>query len=258
MSPGDIASAASLIRAHHVGLAVELFGADAVSPETIAAAVKMGVLTVKDAAAAGVIAKAFEHGVAKLTPRPLTTWEMLRSRAARQLGAMMVVGLGDKAAHDFSTGVMAAGNASGDDDRRRLVATAVGYGLDRHLTASQVRSLIGTALGDDWTRDVGRIASTEIQRAVNAGYGAAVRTDFGGGAGVAVIPNPDACQKCRSAYLDGGKPKVMRLDDLPPPEVNFGATTKVVTMPPLHPWCHCQLVHVPSGWRFGDDWSLSP
>ncbi|RTL23970.1 MAG: hypothetical protein EKK55_12245 [Rhodocyclaceae bacterium] len=260
MSPADIRSIAALVKAHHTGLAVELFGADALAPETLAEAMNLGLLTPAQVSASGALAGAFESGVKKLRPRPLTAWETLRAQAARQLGASMVVGLGDQVANSLASSVMSAGNEAVDSDRRRLVAAAVGYGVERHLSTAQIRSVIARVLGDDWARDVGRIAATEVQRAVNAGYAAAVATDFGAGASVAVIPNADACDKCRRAYLDGGIPRVFRLSDLPAPEVNFGvaAADRVVTLPPLHPWCHCQLIHVPEGWGFGDDWSLRP
>lgn len=259
MTLAQLQTLAALIKSHHVALAIELFGADAVSPQSLAAVVEAGLLTHAQvqASAKSIAAQAFQHGADKLNKKPMPPWQQAYSQAARQLGAQLVMGLGNRVAEDFTTQAISSSNADAIE-RRRLIAETVAYGIDRELSTSQVRGLLGSALGDDWSRDIGRIAATEIQRAVNAGYASSVERDIGRDADVAVIPNPDACPACRRAYLSAGKPTTFKLGDLPPPEVNFGvkSSERVVTRPPLHPWCHCQLVYVPPGASFDEELNL--
>ena len=259
MTLAQMQSLAALIKGHHVALAIELFGVDAVSPESLAAVVAAGLLTQAQVAASAksIAAQAFQHGADQVAKKPLSPWQQAYSQAVRQLGAQLVMGLGNRVAEDFTTQAVSSTNSDAIE-RRRIIAETVGYGIERELSTTQIRGLLGSALGDDWSRDVGRIAATEVQRAVNAGYASSVERDLGGDADVAVIPNQDACPACRKAYLEGGRPKIFKLSALPPPEVNFGVKSadRVTTRPPLHPWCHCQLVYVPPGAGFDEDWNL--
>lgn len=257
MTLAQLQSLAALIKSHHIALAVELFGADAISPQSLQQAVEAGLLTQAqiESSALSVAAQAFQLGANKLNKKALPPWQQAYAQAARQLGAQLVMGLGNRVAEDFTTQAISSTNADALE-RRRLIAETVAYGIERDMGVTQVRGLLGSALGDDWARDIGRIAATEIQRAVNTGYATSVQRDIGDDANVAVIPNADACSACVKAYLKDGKPRIFKLSDLPPPEVNFGvkSSERVTTRPPLHPWCHCQLVYVPPGETF-EDWS---
>jgi len=278
----DRAFLRSLIENHHAALAIQLFGADALSSEEIAAARRAGFLTDEDLAAAGVfgtVGAGYEFGaellrapeVAGASPadfaqhaprvhRDLSDWEQRMAAAARERGAQMIVGLGNKTSDSLIPDVISSDNAQALEYRRRI-AEATARSIELGETWTQLRGELGDALEENWTRDLARIAATETQRAVNDGYATALEVDFGAEALAAVIPQPDACPRCRRWYLGrDGKPRVFVLADLPGPEVNFKtkAADQVPCRPPAHPWCHCQLVHVEPGWGFDDDWTMVP
>lgn len=281
LSPSDLALLAQLIREHHYALAVQLFGADALSPEQVQAAIDAGALTPDQMAAAGDRgtlgrsyvfgsalfrapeaardSSAFEAEVPALTER-LSPWERRMAQVARQRGASMIVGLGNTVADDLTTLVIDSDNHQARR-LRQVIAEKTADAIEEAKSWTQLRGELGEALGEDWARDVGRIAATEMQIAVNAGYADAIEADVGHNALVAVIPQPDACPTCLRWYLEpDGKPRIYALASLPPPTVNFKVKTaeKVPTRPPAHPWCHCQLVYVEPGWYFDDDWTLVP
>jgi hypothetical protein len=134
-------------------------------------------------------------------------------------------------------------------------------------TTDRIRTRIGRATGD-WTRDLGRIAATESNNALQDGVGAAIEDAHGKGALVAKRPNPDACEACKSFYLDElGNPKIYRLSELQgktnardPARPGKGRRRKdyVATLESLHPWCACSTHWIPSGYGYDEGGHLVP
>lgn len=267
LSPADLSMLAELIKGHHIALAVQWFGAAAVDPESLKAVVDAGLLTPEqlEESSWGTLGQAYALGAGKAQgqvagpAKTLTPWQEKQAAAARQHGAAMVVGLGNKLAGDLVTLTLSSDNQQAQK-YKQAIAEGVAQGIEAGKTWSQTRSALGEALDGDHTRDLGRIAATEVQRAVNAGYADQLVEDFGGEALAAVIPSPDACPQCRKHYLEDGKPRIFKLSELPPSTANFKKKQGewVPTIPPLHPWCGCQLVHVEPGWGFDDNWTLLP
>lgn len=294
LTDAELARARALIEEGYAQLAVELYGADAVPEEVLEQLVRRGLLTPAQAAAAGrgIIGDAYLLGQAiaadgvaagQRSPyaelrgeyatmgaaafrghRPdveagLNDWERAAAAAARRAGGALIVGLGNKVAADFTTLAVASDNAEAQR-WRRVIAETVAQGIEARDGWRRIRGSLGEALGEDWARDLHRIAATETQAAVNEGQAHYIEKHYGREAGVAAIPNPEACESCRRFYLDGGKPRIFRVGELPDRSVNFKKKQSewVATVPPLHPWCHCQIRLVPPGWWFDDDWQLWP
>jgi hypothetical protein len=114
----------------------------------------------------------------------------------------------------------------------------------------------------DFTRDWDRIAQTETHMAREEGLFEATVGREGDAVRMAKVPEPDACNACREAYLDAdGKPKVMPASWWRGNGANNVGRKKADWLPVLgamHPWCRCALVEVPANWEFDDQGSLVP
>lgn len=281
LSPDDLANLQRLIQGHYLALAIELYGADALPAAALEQAQREGLLTPAQVAAAGARGVAGDayvlgyhtHATPALVREPpaeflarvdglydeLSDWEKRMARAARQRGAQLVVGLGNTVATDFTTTAISSDNDLAQR-YRRIIAEETASAIEARETWKRLRGTLGEKLGEDWTRNLHRIAATEIQGAVNAGIADAIEEQEGHKAQVAVIPNDGACPVCRKMYLTGGKPRIFTLGDLAPYGANFKKPQAqwVATVPPLHPWCACALVYVAEGWTFDETWTLQP
>lgn len=277
--PKWLGGLADIIRANHVALAAELYGVDSLTEadkRLLVYAIDEGIVSGVDVSDASLaeLRWAWKFGAwlardpdvavsaGRLEDAPeLSDWEQRMAHAARMHGAQLVVGLGNKTAQGAVTGALAV-DMEQAKKHAAAIAEEVASSIEAGKTWKQAQGAIGDALGDDWARDLGRIAATETQRAVNEGYAAALEWDNGREALVAVIPQPTACKSCIGFYIDPatGAPRIFKLSQLPPSSVNFKkkAADKVACIPPAHPWCHCQLVHVEAGWAFDAEWNLLP
>ncbi len=117
-------------------------------------------------------------------------------------------------------------------------------------------------MSDDWARDWGRIASTESHMAHQVGFIEDVAARYGQGEQLAKMPEPNACPDCQRLYLGpDGRPRVESVEWWQQQGVaNYGlkrADWRPV-MGAMHPWCQCQVVRIPAGWGFDEDWDVVP
>jgi hypothetical protein len=119
-------------------------------------------------------------------------------------------------------------------------------------TISSVVSEIGNATGD-WTRDLGRIAATEMQTVYEEGR--AMEIERRGGADALVYKEvyPQACRFCISFYTTSGigsPPKLFTLSELRANGSNIGRKQKdwLPVLGTVHPFCRCQLHTKPDGY----------
>lgn len=189
----------------------------------------------------------------------LSDWEKRMARAAREEGAQLVVGLGNEIGSKFETTLISSDNEEARL-RRMAISEEVALSVEDRRSWRQLRSRLGHTLGGDWARNLSRIAVTQTVMAINDGQADAIRKMEGPEALVAIVPNASACPQCRAHYLEGGRPRIFRLAELPGPRANFRKKQAewVPTRPPLHPWCTCQSVWVPAGWHFDESWALRP
>lgn len=282
LTPDEIEHVKDLIRQNFVVMAIRLYGADSIPKELLEDAIKAGKITqalldsfrprgeAGDAYTLGY--ESHKHPAQAAAARPddfpamadrahddLSDWEKRMARQARMKGAQFVVGLGNEVADDFATTLISSDNEQARE-ARRVIAEETASAIEARESWRRLRGTLGEKLGEDWARDLHRIAATEIQAAVNAGIADAIEEDEGHEALVAVIPHPDACEVCLGFYTRNGKPRIFRLAELPPHGVNFRKPKSqwVPCLPPSHPFCGCALVMIPDGWAFDEDWVLRP
>jgi len=194
---------------------------------------------------------------------PLTAQQEAARAWAEHHAANEIVGLGNRIADDFGTIAIeadAALQAAYEQDIRDSV-------VDSIARRDAWRTLAGK-LGDktkDWSRDFGRIAATETQSASQAGISAGLVSREGDPKQIMVykLPSPRACDDCVRLHLTAGpgsKPRVFPLSELTQNGTNVGvrrASWKPV-IGPVHPWCSCELIHIPHGWGLNDDGDIVP
>ena len=282
LTPDELEKVKDLIRQNFVVLAIQLYGADSIPKDLLDEAVKAGQITqalLDSFGPRGVAGDAYllgyeqhAHPAQTAHERPeqfaeradrvhddLSDWERRMAKQARMKGAQFVVGLGNEVADDFTTTLISSDNEQARS-ARRVIAEETATAIEARESWRRLRGTLGEKLGEDWARDLHRIAATEIQAAVNAGIADAIEEEEGHEALVAVIPHPDACEVCLRFYTRAGKPRIFKLAELPPHGVNFRKPKAqwVPCMPPSHPWCGCSLTMIPDGWTFDDDWVLRP
>lgn len=174
-----------------------------------------------------------------------------------------VKGLGNRVAADMTTIAIEA-----DANMRRKFQRAIREELDINIERREAWRQAVSEIGHrtkDWSRDLHRIAATEKQKAMQEGYVAALvdREGDPDETYVAKQPNPDACPDCIRLHLEAGpgsNPRIFKLSELIQNGTNVGkkrASWQAV-VGPVHPWCGCELIHVPAGWGFDDDGNMVP
>ncbi len=204
-----------------------------------------------------------EREFSQIEAPELTPQEQASLAWAEHHAANTIVGLGNTVADDFSTiAIEADGVQRGK--YQKDIREAVAQNILRKETWRKLASDLGHKTGD-WSRGFKRIAATEKQAAVNQGIiaGLVEREGDPKNTKVAKLPAPDACDDCVRLHLtagQGSKPKIFSLSDLIDNGSNVGrkASSWRAIVGPTHPYCGCQLVHVPHGWSFNDEGELKP
>lgn len=180
---------------------------------------------------------------------------------AKHSAATEIKGLGNKVAGDFSTIAIEA-----DKDLRRryegVIRDSVSENIQRQETVQQLASDLGHKTGD-WSRDFKRIAATEKHKAMQEGIVTGLVERYGDpdDIRVAKMPNPDACPHCMRLHKHrDGRLRIFKLSELVENGSNVGrkAANWQATVGPVHPWCGCDLIHVPEGWGFDEDGDMLP
>jgi len=198
-------------------------------------------------------------------PVPLSIEERAARDWARMSAATHITGLGDRFSGDFTTRAVEEDRAQ----RKRyekVVREAVSTSAKKRTSWRSIASEIGQKTGD-WSRNLGRIAATESQGAMQAGIVEGLKKREQKKPEeiyVAKQPAPDACDDCVRLHLvgatRGAPPRIFKLSDLEANGTNIGKTRPAwqAVVGATHPWCGCDLVHVPEGWMFDADGSLVP
>lgn len=278
-TPAQVQEIAALIRMYHTSFVLSI-APDAITKHQVEELVRRGILPPK---AVSLIEDSYLYGqfvstvramddkVAlkkldydnfkkRVAARPiaLTPHEKAAVSWAKQSAAMHVTGLGNKIADDFSTIAI-------ESDRKlrkryeNIIETTVSEGIERRDAWRRIASDLGHET-DDWARDFGRIAATEQQRAMQEGFAQGLKKREGDPKNVMVakIPNGDACKHCIRLHLTGGQgsaPRVFPLSELESNGSNVGrkAAEWKAVVGTTHPWCACELIHVPPGWSFEEE-----
>lgn len=285
-----LASLRRLLRIYGNWLTVKLIGKDLVSKEDLAELKKYGKLPLGDEV--DLIGRAFSLGRAaslskksaykELTLEKLSTInkfkhtseDSLAVREAKLHAARHLQSAVDNAAagafmrlNDVTQDLLS------DAVVKEIIKDEVALALKEKKTRDQLASSLSTKLRSDLTRDVKKIAVTEMHRAKQRGAAMAIanKVDIysksdGPDSSVSVVPNSGACEDCKNLYLDkDGNPKVFILSDLIARGSNAdpGTSHKVgprglrsgwkPVLPPAHPSCYCELIYLPPGmaWQNG-------
>lgn len=291
LTPAQLEEIAQIIRDYHTGFAIRI-GADTVeTQDEIQRLLDAGMLPpeamdiIDDSYKYGQVvgslrqfddakrAKEFSYDEFKkrIETRPVAIDAHDRAAMdwAKHSVAIHCRGLGNRIADDLSTSIIDA-----DAELRRKYVTeiqdAAQANVERHQTWRRLASDLGHRT-EDWTRDMMRIAATEKQNAFQEGFSQALIEREGDPDTVYVskIPSPTACPVCVKLHLTqghGSPPRVFLLSELHENGTNVGKKQAEwkATVGPVHPWCACELVHIPPGWGFskkppeGEGWSKVP
>lgn len=276
LTPEQLRQIAKIISDYHEAFIIHLGMKDHVDPETVRRLIKEKILPpeaediINDSYLYGQLVAGVRelgiknvHGLSakqmrehfKKHPIPLTPQEKAAIEWSKHSAAVHVRGLGNRISDDFSrVAIEADANLRHQlmGDIRDRTAEAVA----ERQTVRKLANELGHATGM-WSRDLGRIAATEMQTAYQEGFVSKLIKSEGDPKGVYVakIPKPDACPDCVRLHLTAGlgsAPRIFKLSDLIANGTNRGvkrAGWKAV-VGTVHPWCACELVHVPPGWRF--------
>jgi hypothetical protein len=283
LTPEQIRKIVAIIRDYHDAFVIHMGGTDQIDPKRVRDLIKQGILPegmediIEDAYLYGqLVAGVRELGVKNVKkmsakqlrahfakhPTPLTPAEKNSIEWSRQSAALHVSGLGDRISADFAKVALEA-----DANFRRQFQGEIRDRLAENTaereTVQKLASELGHATGD-WSRDFGRIAATEKQQAFQEGFVSKLIKDEGDPKGiyVAKIPKPDACPDCNRLHLTAGPgsaPRVFKLSELIGHGSNRGKKRAAweAVVGTVHPWCACETVHVPAGWRFEDEPELT-
>lgn len=262
LTDAQIAQLKQIVADYHTAFLINFYGPKTVPPEVVAKLKEKGLVTLQgntaqDAYLYGRVLQqlntpqaaqmsfpAFQAYVRK-NPIPLSPIEEHAVSIAAARGAQYVVGLGNTVSQD--TGRVAI---EADAQLRRLmkesIKTTVSQGIAERKTVKDIKSNLGH-LTKDWTRDLDRIAATEVSLAMNEGMATEVRAQHGDDAEVAVRSRRGCCPECEKAYKgEDGAPIIFRLTDLEANGTNYKKkkADKLPVVPPYHPNCVAQGTQV--------------
>ena len=111
---------------------------------------------------------------------------------------------------------------------------------------------------NDWERDLGRIAETELNDAMQYGRAEQIKREDGADTEVYKTVYPGACRHCIRLYTTrgiGSKPIIFKLSELVANGTNIGKKVAdwVATVGSTHPWCRCQIEKILKGYVWDQD-----
>lgn len=204
----------------------------------------------------------YEEFSKEWAPRvPLSEEEKHALEWLKTSAATHIRGLGNQIADDFSTLAIEA-----DAELRRKYMGVVREELESNVQRRDAWRKLASDLGHrtgDWARDFARIAATEKQKAMQEGITVGLIKRHGDPDEIYVAkqPNPGACPDCLRLHTEaGGKLRIFKLSELIANGTNVGKKRRAwsATVGPVHPYCGCELIHVPPGMGFDEAGNLVP
>ena len=187
---------------------------------------------------------------------PLNTREKASLNFAKQRTYSHLKNLDNKVAQNIS-GIVLNEGQSYRDLFEATVKGSVERAVVERDSVNSVVSEIGHKTGD-WSRDLGRIAETEMAYVYEEGRAATIEKRDGKEARVYKEVYPQACRFCIKFYTTGGlgsKPIVFILSELRANGTNVGRKQRdwLPTLGPVHPHCRCMVHHVKAGYIWDDE-----
>ena len=194
---------------------------------------------------------------------PLSPQEKAARTWIQQHAAEEIKGLGNTVASDFTT-IAIENDAELKARYQQAIREEIDINVARRDQWRKAASELGHKTGD-WARGFKRIAATEKQKAMQEGFVGALIEKEGDPETIFVAkqPAPDACDDCVRLHLvagPGSNPRIFKLSQLIANGSNIGRKRRdwKAVVGTVHPWCGCEIVHVPAGWEFDDEGNMVP
>lgn len=184
---------------------------------------------------------------------------------SRHRAGTYITAIGDQIATKLGQQVVQVASAQAKAAYVETVQEKVTENIELRRPWRELASELGHAT-KDWSRDLGRVAATEKQRAMQEGIAAGLQQREKKKPKkimVAKQPTPGACPDCVRLHLtagEGSPPRIFTLAELEENGTNVGKKRNAwqAVVGPVHPWCSCILIHVPEGWTFDAAGDLTP
>lgn len=170
-------------------------------------------------------------------------------------------GLGEKIKKTISASVSEEETKLRVEEQKRkeleVIKKELELGVLQKRSVKNIVSNISNQL-QDWNRDWGRIVETEFQNIYELGKAQTMMDQYGSDALVYKDVFPGACRYCQQFYTTGGigtKPRIFKLSKLIENGSNVGRKSKDwrPTLGPTHPFCRCDLRHIPDGYEWNEE-----
>lgn len=294
LAPEQLEDLKQIVRDHHSAFAVGTFGPDAIPPQELQRLQSYGILPedlrvvfqsptglppelhvtdlafqygygLGDSSQREAVKKMALDDYSKHLKKTRPSYSEVDRQAmawARYNAGQHIRAIGDRLANNAGTVI-----ANEDAELRRKYMGTVRSELEKNIDKKETWRKLASEIGhatEDWSRDMGRLAATEQQTAMQEGTARAISKGRDpDDVRVAKEPAPDACDECVRLHLTGGrgsKPRIFKMSELAENGTNVGrkqADWKAV-IGATHPWCGCQLVEVPDGWAFNEEGDMVP
>lgn len=194
----------------------------------------------------------------RANPVPQSAVERQAVAVAQLSAAQYIQGIGVRMAQAVGSEVMQT-DAEARADLQERVQRVVTAGIDSRASLQQVASNLGHET-QDWTRDLRRVANTEVAMAMQQGASDTIQKKYGKNARVVVKSAPSCCDRCLALYGSNTHPRIFSLSELQNNGTNVGrkADDALAVIPPNHPNCRCVMVYLPDGFGFNDQGQMVP
>ncbi len=256
LGPRQLEALRQLIVDRHQAFVANFINPAILSAQTRERLERLGLLdpkaeTVKDAYFLGTLASHAPEPAEKMTysdllarvrarPVPLSADERHAVAMAEATAGQYITGLATRVSADT---VQSVANLSPGAvaSYRQKVRQSVSDAISQRKTVSQLKSDLGHATGD-WTRNLERVANTELSQALSTGTAyAAVERAKGNPVRACKTSARNCCKYCAKLWINEatGKPLIYNLADLEANGTNVGrkASEYLPTVGPSHPSC---------------------
>ncbi len=277
IGPRQLAALRALILDRHQAFIANFVNPAIISPETRERLERLGLInpkaeTVKDAFVLGVLAAhapkdgeamTYQQLAARMEKQaiPLSAAEVHAVQVAEMSAGEYITGLATKVVGDTGRVVL---NMSPDavQEYHEAVQDVVSTAIRERQSLGQIKSELGHAT-QDWSRNLERVANTELVAAMSGGTARAAVAQSKGERVLACKSSSNLCCKYRQALFCVGATKIPRvyyLDELEANGTNVGrkASEWRACIGPTHPSCRCCLNILPKGFAFDDAGNLVP
>jgi hypothetical protein len=252
-----------IVRRHHLAALARIAGIDALSQEEQQLVRGLDLEGANSYAAAYAMGRlADEEGAAELTLEELeaqlasleadySLHELRAPEIARRLAGQLM----RKRSEEVTTDVLDAVLSEDFADRvEQHAETLAAEPLD-DLTAVIEQDTNAKKWSNNWRRS----NATEIHSARQQGVADLYRTKHGKDSRVFKQVAPDACPYCVQLHTGpDGAPRIFRLSELGHSNVGRRKSEWQAVVGSVHPYCQCELIHIPEGWGFNEEGSIVP